>query len=162
MGDGRVPPTPEQIREAWDAIDDMDAAKESANATAALGDMLAAFSPPAKEEVPSSGALTVKAVFDRMTERFQVDKAAGVDVVFQFRITGPGGGEWHVRIKDGTCEVREGVHEKPTTTIIMGVQDFLSMIQGKLKAMLAYTSGKLKIEGDLIKSQLIEKLFTFA
>jgi hypothetical protein len=27
--------------------------------------------------------------------------------------------------------------------------------------MKAYTSGKLKIEGDLIKSQLIEKLFKF-
>jgi len=27
--------------------------------------------------------------------------------------------------------------------------------------MSAYTSGKLKIEGDLMKSQLIEKLFKF-
>jgi len=32
---------------------------------------------------------------------------------------------------------------------------------GKLNAMSAYTSGKLKIEGDLMKSQLIEKLFKF-
>jgi len=28
-----------------------------------------------------------------------------------------------------------------------------------LNAMAAYTSGKLKIEGDLMKSQLVEKLF---
>jgi putative sterol carrier protein len=35
------------------------------------------------------------------------------------------------------------------------------MIEGKLNAMSAYTSGKLKIEGDLMKSQLIEKLFKF-
>jgi putative sterol carrier protein len=27
--------------------------------------------------------------------------------------------------------------------------------------MQAYTSGKLKIEGDIMKSQLIEKLFQF-
>jgi putative sterol carrier protein len=33
------------------------------------------------------------------------------------------------------------------------------MITGKLNAMQAYTTGKLKIEGDLMKSQLIEKLF---
>jgi len=32
---------------------------------------------------------------------------------------------------------------------------------GKLKAMQAFTSGKLKIEGDIMKSQLIEKLFKF-
>jgi putative sterol carrier protein len=35
------------------------------------------------------------------------------------------------------------------------------MMEGALPAMPAYTSGKLKIEGDIIKSQLLEKLFTF-
>jgi putative sterol carrier protein len=33
------------------------------------------------------------------------------------------------------------------------------MMDGKLPPMQAYTSGKLKIEGDLMKSQLLEKLF---
>jgi putative sterol carrier protein len=33
------------------------------------------------------------------------------------------------------------------------------MMSGKLSAMSAYTSGKIKIAGDLMKSQLIEKLF---
>ncbi len=45
VGDGRIPPTAEQIHQAWDAINSMKAAKESANATVALGDMLEAFSP---------------------------------------------------------------------------------------------------------------------
>jgi putative sterol carrier protein len=43
----------------------------------------------------------------------------------------------------------------------MGDADFLDLMNGKLPAMQAYTSGKLKIEGDLMKSQLIEKLFRF-
>jgi len=34
------------------------------------------------------------------------------------------------------------------------------MMTGKLPAMQAYTSGKLIIEGDVMKSQLIEKLFS--
>jgi len=62
-------------------------------------------------------------------------------------------------VKDGTCEVAEGVHGSPTTTILMKEEDFLALMEGKLNAMAAYTSGKLKIEGDLMKSQLIEKLF---
>ena len=33
------------------------------------------------------------------------------------------------------------------------------MMNGKLPPMQAYTSGKLKSEGDVMKSQLIEKLF---
>jgi putative sterol carrier protein len=43
----------------------------------------------------------------------------------------------------------------------MGDEDFVKMFEGKLNAMSAYTSGKLKVEGDLLKSQLIEKLFKF-
>jgi len=84
-----------------------------------------------------------------------------VDVVFQYRISGPGGGEWYAVVKDGACEVKEGTHGKPTTTVSMSSEDFLSLMGGKLNAMAAYTSGKLKIEGDIMKSQLIEKLFKF-
>jgi putative sterol carrier protein len=94
-----------------------------------------------------------------MLDAFQADQAAGVDVVFQFDIAGPGGGSWMVTVKDGACEVNEGSHSSPTTTIKMGDDDFLKMMTGELNAMSAYTSGKLKIEGDLMKSQLIEKLF---
>jgi putative sterol carrier protein len=33
------------------------------------------------------------------------------------------------------------------------------MLAGNLPPMKAYTSGKLKIEGDLMKSQLVQKLW---
>ena len=39
--------------------------------------------------------------------------------------------------------------------------DFLALIAGKLDGMQAYTSGKLKVEGDILKSQLIGRLFKF-
>lgn len=160
VGDGKTPPTPEQIARDWSQIDSMTGAVESANATAALGLMMKAFSPQA-EKAPQAEGPTVRAVFDRITEAFQPDKAAGVDVVFQFNISGPGGGDWYVIVKDGACKAAEGAHPKPTTTIIMSDRDFLSLILGQLNAMVAYTSGRLKIQGDLLKSQLIEKLFKF-
>ncbi|MFO7459855.1 MAG: SCP2 sterol-binding domain-containing protein [Desulfatiglandales bacterium] len=53
------------------------------------------------------------------------------------------------------------MHERPTTTIRMAGEDFVKLIKGELNAMKAYTGGKLKIAGDLMKSQLIEKLFKF-
>ena len=37
--------------------------------------------------------------------------------------------------------------------------EVVDMINGVLQSMQAYTSGKLKIEGDIMKSQLIWKLF---
>ena len=160
VGDGKTPPPVEDIHKNWEAIEDLTGAREYYNATVALNPMLEAFSP--KEAKAQAGeALTVATIFDGMAGAFQADRAAGVDVVFQYRISGPGGGDWHVTVKEGTCEVGEGVHDSPTTTVLMSDEDFVSLMQGKVNAMQAFTSGKLKIEGDLMKSQLIEKLFKY-
>jgi NAD(P)-dependent dehydrogenase (short-subunit alcohol dehydrogenase family)/acyl dehydratase/putative sterol carrier protein len=160
-------PTPEEVAAHMDAIKSLQGAKLYANATAAVGAIFdavaagptkAAAAAPAAEQKPQ---LTVQGVFDNIANAFRADKATGVDVVFQFKISGPTGGDWHVSVKDQKCQVSSGAHAKPTTTILMGDEDFVAMIGGKLNAMQAYTSGKLKIEGDLMKSQLIEKLFKF-
>jgi 3-hydroxy-3-methylglutaryl CoA synthase/NAD(P)-dependent dehydrogenase (short-subunit alcohol dehydrogenase family)/putative sterol carrier protein len=160
VGSGVEAPTLEEIHGNWDAINDLSGAQEFPNVTASMGPLLEAFSPKKKEAAEEAGGgLTVQAIFDGMPDAFQAEQAAGVDVVFQFDIAGPGGGSWMVAVKDGTCDVNEGSHSSPTTTIKMGDDDFLKMMTGELNAMNAYTTGKLKIEGDLMKSQLIEKLF---
>ncbi|HUU79886.1 MAG TPA: SCP2 sterol-binding domain-containing protein, partial [Acidobacteriota bacterium] len=105
--------------------------------------------------------LTVKGIFEGIPDAFQADKAVGVEVVFQFDISGGEAGSWYVTVKDGICEVAEGTHTGATTTIKMADKDFVMLIKGELNAMKAFTSGKLRIEGDLMKSQLIEKLFKF-
>jgi putative sterol carrier protein len=57
--------------------------------------------------------------------------------------------------------VEKGTHPKPTTTLKMSDEDFLQLCQRQAGATKAFTTGRLKIEGDLIKSQLVEKLFKF-
>jgi putative sterol carrier protein len=116
---------------------------------------------PVADLADESGLADVQTVFDRLPETFQAGAAAGVDVVFQFRISGPGGGDWHAVIKDGVCTVEQGVHDRPTTALKMSDKDFLQYVGGQLPAMQAYTTGRLKIEGDLMKSQLVERLFKF-
>jgi putative sterol carrier protein len=85
-----------------------------------------------------------------------------VAVVFQYHITGDKGGDWFCSIKGGNCRVEAGTHDHPSCTLKMNEADFLDLMNGRLAAMQAYTSGKLKIEGDIMKSQLIEKLFKFS
>jgi NAD(P)-dependent dehydrogenase (short-subunit alcohol dehydrogenase family)/acyl dehydratase/putative sterol carrier protein len=160
IGDGKTIPTVEEIDRHWVAINSLEGAKEFTNVTAAFGDMLMA-SPPPGEETQAGAGLSVQGIFERMPQAFQADKAGGVNLIFQYRISGPKGGDWYTVIKDTTCQVTQGVHNTPTTTIQMADDDFLALMEGKLKAMVAYTSGKLKIEGDIMKSQLIEKLFKF-
>jgi putative sterol carrier protein len=115
----------------------------------------------AQTAAPGTGPTSVQAVFDSLPSAFQPQAAAGVDVVFQFSISGPGGGDWYTTVKDGTCSVEAGTHDNPTTTLTMSDDNFLRYVGGQLPAMQAYSSGKLKIEGDLMKSQLVERLFKF-
>jgi 3-hydroxy-3-methylglutaryl CoA synthase/NAD(P)-dependent dehydrogenase (short-subunit alcohol dehydrogenase family)/putative sterol carrier protein len=160
LGDPDSPPTPEQIHENWNQINSMDGAKEMEDANTAIFALIAppAETPESAEVDPQEGG-DVQGIFDKMVGNFKADAAAGVDVVFQFNISGPGGGEWYCVIKDATCTVEKGTHEKPVCTIKMADGDFLAMMGGKLPAMQAFTSGKLLIEGDVMKSQLLEKLF---
>jgi len=157
-------PTPETVAGHWKEITSLAGAQEYPDANTALMDML---TPPSPESAkPAAGTEirptdTVQGVFERMGECFQAEAAASVNVVFQFSISGPSGGDWHVTVKDGACTVEAGVHSKPTTTLKMSDEDFIRYVGGQLPAMQAYTTGKLKIEGDLMKSQLIEKLFKF-
>jgi putative sterol carrier protein len=160
VGDGSTIPTPEQLLREWDNITSLKGGKEYWQLNEQVGDILAAFSAPAEPaSAETQGFGSVSSVFEAMPGAFVPDAAAGVDVVFQYVISGEGGGEWSCVIKDQTCTVESGMHEKPTCTLKMADTDFIDMMNGKLNPMTAYTSGKLKIEGDIMKSQLIEKLF---
>jgi putative sterol carrier protein len=167
LGNEEKMPTPEGIAANWTQIRSLSGAQAYPDANAALMDMLTGprETPQGSEgeaEEPAEGeAMTVQGVFEGLPDAFLPEAAAGVDVVFQFSISGPSGGDWHVTIKDGQCAATAGVHDQPTTTLKMSDEDFVKYVGGQLPAMQAYTTGKLKIEGDLMKSQLVEKLFKF-
>ena len=166
LGAGEEPPSLEEIHAHFAQIDDLSQGQEFSDATSALGPLMAALEgggqpAPAAKEPPAGEASAVARVFARMPDAFDASAAQGVAVVFQFEISGPQGGAWQAVIQDGACTVAQGAHDNPTTTIQMGDEDFLAMISGQLNPMTAYTSGKLKIQGDLMKSQLISKLFKF-
>ncbi len=160
-GDGN-PPAVEDIRDAMQKLSSVDTAKEYSQLNEQIGDVLTAFTaPPPETDDTVTGFGSAAEVFAAMPDAFNTDSAGGVDVVFQYNIAGDLGGDWSCTIKDGTCTVATGQHDTPVCTLKMDSADFLAMMNGTLPAMQAYTSGKLKIEGDIMKSQLIEKLFKF-
>jgi NAD(P)-dependent dehydrogenase (short-subunit alcohol dehydrogenase family)/acyl dehydratase/putative sterol carrier protein len=169
IGDGKTPPGPEEIAASWGAIKDLADGKEYDQLNSMMGDLIQAFDKPQKKAAApaaaaapaSDGIASVAEVFEKMSKVFDAKAAGKAEVTFQFSISGSGGGEWNAVIKDGACAVSTGVHDKPTCTIKMEAGDFLALMNGKLPGMQAYTSGKLKIGGDLMKSQLLEKVFKF-
>jgi len=160
IGKGQEIPTPEQVVAAWEDIASLKNAKEYTQLNEQIGDLLVAFSPKKTETAEPTGvAGSVADVFNTMADTFNADAAEGVDAVFQFCISGNDGGNWACIIKDKTCVIDTGMNEQAVCTLKMADSDFRDMMTGKLPAMQAYTSGKLQIEGDVMKSQLIEKLF---
>ncbi len=160
IGDGVNPPSVEDVVGRFDKVASLKGGKLYFELNEQVGDVMNAFSAPAKPQAEAGAKLTSTAdVFKAMPAAFNPEAAKGVDVVFQYHISGANGGDWHCSVKDGSCTIEPGVHSKPTCTLKMADKDFLDMINGVLPAMQAYTSGKLKIEGDVMKSQLIGKLF---
>jgi NAD(P)-dependent dehydrogenase (short-subunit alcohol dehydrogenase family)/putative sterol carrier protein len=166
LGNAKTFPTLEDVIANIDAISTLESGKEYRQLNAQVGDVLSALQRPQKAAAPKSapkvagsGFETPSAVFEAMPTAFKPDAASGVNVVFQYIISGAAGGNWSCAIQNQSCTVASGQHDSPTCTLKISDADFLDMMNGKLKPMLAYTSGKLKIEGDIMKSQLIEKLF---
>ena len=103
----------------------------------------------------------VKDVFTKMPDVFSPSRAQVVNAVFQFEITGEGGGSWHVVVKDGTCRVSEGSHEEPSVTLTLSDENWLAMINRELNGVQAFMTGKLKVSGDIMLAQRIYDIFPF-
>ena len=161
VGGGKKIPSIEDVSANWAKIMDLKGAKEYRQLNdLVLQDLLSALEGK-KEPAQSGGFSAVKDVFESMPGAFQAGSVGGAAVVFQYCISGDGGGDWSADIKNGACTVASGIHASPTCTLKINSGDFLDLMNGKVNAMKAYTSGKLKIEGDIMKSQLLEKIFKF-
>jgi 3-hydroxy-3-methylglutaryl CoA synthase/NAD(P)-dependent dehydrogenase (short-subunit alcohol dehydrogenase family)/putative sterol carrier protein len=162
LGDLENLPSPEDIQNNWEKINSMAGAKEMEDANTAIFALIAPPSPETGEEgIATESELDVKGIFEKMPDTFKPEAAEGLDVVFQYHVSGPSGGDWTVAVKDGTCKVEQGTLDQPTCTLNIADNDFVQLVGGKLDPMQAFTSGKLRIEGDIMKSQLIGKLFVF-
>jgi putative sterol carrier protein len=104
---------------------------------------------------------TVNDVFEKMPLVFNAGAAAGLNLIFQFHITGDQGGDWNVVVKDSACQVTTGVHASPSVTFTMEDANWVSMWNGALDGMTAYMTGKLQLSGDIMSAQRLQALFPF-
>lgn len=81
--------------------------------------------------------------------------ASGLDCVLQFNTSAPA----YVTIKSGAASVAEGTAPSPNVTISMADDDLVKMFKGELNAMMAFMTGKLKVDGDLMMAQKLANLF---
>jgi len=123
-----------------------------------------AFSAKTDEEIlaltkDNEGAL-LDGLFDSMKAAFDPAAAGSQSAVIQYAIDSPAGEmNYNLNVADGTCEVAKGAAENARVTLALNLPDFLRMMTGELNGMQAFTSGRLKITGDLMFSQSLASWF---
>jgi len=88
-------------------------------------------------------------ILPQMMEKFNPDKAEGVDATVQIHLTGDTENYYWIKISDGKAEYGEGQVDNPAMTMHGNAGDFLSIVKGESNPMQAFMSGKLKVSGDM-------------
>jgi aminoglycoside phosphotransferase (APT) family kinase protein/putative sterol carrier protein len=79
----------------------------------------------------------------------QTTRVEEVTVTVQFHLTGPGGGDWYAVCEKGAASRYEGTAQNPTCTLTVSAEDWEAIQRGEMDRFNAWTSGKLKIDGDM-------------
>ncbi|MBU1965895.1 MAG: SCP2 sterol-binding domain-containing protein, partial [Proteobacteria bacterium] len=106
---------------------------------------------------------TVADIFATMPKRFKPEEAKEVDIAIGYEATGEGGGKWKATIKHGTLKVEtvEGELTGCKTTIHTDAETFVGVTLGKIAALDALSSQKLRVAGDpKFLMLLLPKIFT--
>jgi putative sterol carrier protein len=99
-------------------------------------------------------------VFAGMQERFQPERAAGVDAQVQWVVSDAGEEHPYVlTLKDGTCRAEPGRTESPRVTLAADLASFTKLMAGKVPGPALYMGGKLQIQGDLMLAQRMTTFF---
>ena len=73
----------------------------------------------------------------------------GMNIIYQYDITGDDSGTFQLIISDGSARVVEGSPETADCTLKLSDKNFKKMIMGKLNGTAAFMTGKLKIQGSM-------------
>ena len=136
----------------------------SAEATMSPEEFRQLFSAKSDEEIlalaKGNEEVLLDGVFEGMKAAFDPSAAAGRSAVIQYAIDSPAGEmNYQLNVEDGACEVAKGAAESARVTLSLSLPDFLRMMTGELKGMQAFTTGKLKITGDLMFSRVLSSWF---
>lgn len=96
-------------------------------------------------------AMTYESIVEAARAKFlgaDVSDVQGVRA-FQINIEGKAvNGIFYIEIKDGEVHVEPYEYYDRNAILIMNGTNFLKLINGKLDPVSAFTSGKIKVEGD--------------
>jgi putative sterol carrier protein len=88
-------------------------------------------------------------ILNKLPSTVDPAKLAGINATVVFDLSGDNGGKWTLKVADGAANVTDGADPSASATIKMSDADYVAMTSGNLNPMMAFMSGKIKVEGDL-------------
>lgn len=97
--------------------------------------------------------MTATEFINSLPERANADALGDKETIFHFDVSGDGGGQYTVKVKDGKIHVTPGVEDEARCTVKTTNDNFMAVINGTLNPLMAIMTGKLKIsnQGELLK-----------
>lgn len=90
---------------------------------------------------------SARSVLEALPFMVREDRARGVDLLFEIRLEGSGGGVWAVRIHDGACTVQQGFAEHADVRYTADARVWCGVALGLLSAREVYRQGLMSKEG---------------
>jgi len=102
--------------------------------------------------------IKVEDIFKTMPERFRPEGAKGVDAAFGYDIKGEG--KWKLTVKNDAMKIEKTDDLSGCVSIMLcDGEHFVGVNTGKVDAVNAFTSGKIKVEGDFAAFGKTSKMF---
>ena len=98
--------------------------------------------------------MTYEEIVDKVKELFSEADVSMIDehLAYQFNITGEGEGAFYAEVKDGKLDIQPCENFDRDSLFICNADVLFKIISGKLDPVLAFTLGKLKVEGSIEKA----------
>jgi hypothetical protein len=109
--------------------------------------------------------MTSKDFFDKDARKLmeeKKDEAAEVGAVYQFNISGDGGGNWIVDLKSSPPSVKEGTVDDADCTVELSNDDFVKLVTADNKftvVMQLFQFGKMKVSNPGLGMKITKVLF---
>jgi uncharacterized OB-fold protein/putative sterol carrier protein len=109
--------------------------------------------------IPKKKAIVARDILTALESLFRPDRAKDIAMNIGYDLRGEGGGQWTLQIRDEQCKVREGFADDLTVKLIMDAGVYTGMMLGTIDGASAFTSGQVKIEGDMMAAAATGKFF---
>ncbi|GGM27601.1 SCP2 sterol-binding domain-containing protein [Pseudomonas asuensis] len=96
-------------------------------------------------------------IIENLKNKFNPDAATGLDLTYQFDIED--GDNYHLIVKDQTCDVKAGNADEPDCTLIMNTDTLKGIVTGETDGMQAFMAGKVRAEGNMMLAMKLSELF---